>query len=105
MEPSDFGRAAMKRNRTIILGCFVPIFGVVALTAMACSAIAGEPGAEDDGFRSLFNGINLDGWFVEATPAHMPHGDDRIAWSVEDGQIVCNGCARERHQIRQRSHS
>jgi len=91
MEPSDVGRAAMKRSRTIILRCCVPIFGVVALTAMACAAMAGKPGAEDEGFQSLFNGQNLDGWVVEATPAHMPHGDDRIVWSVEDGQIVCNG--------------
>lgn len=58
---------------------------------MAWAAMAGEQGAEDEGFQSLFNGQNLDGWVVEATPAHMTHGDDRIAWSVEDGQIVCNG--------------
>lgn len=69
------------------------IGALVCVCAIAISwTIAAEPPAPAaEGFHELFNGATLNGWAVEATPGHLPHGDDRPAWSVEDGQIVCNG--------------
>jgi hypothetical protein len=66
---------------------------LVCAWALAMSGVmAAEPQSPAvEGFREIFNGATLDGWAVEATPGHLPHGDDRPAWSVEDGQIVCNG--------------
>lgn len=68
----------------------------VAVCACVVATAAAEPpvpaaAPAEDGFQAIFNGRDLEGWAVEATPGHMPHGDDRPAWSVEDGEIVCNG--------------
>ena len=48
--------------------------------------------AEDrDGFVSIFNGRDLEGWVDEAAPPRKPGVERKKAWSVEDGEIVCAG--------------
>jgi hypothetical protein len=55
--------------------CLASLLGtlLLALTARA---------ADDDGWVSLFNGKNLDGWKAS---------ENKDSWSVEDGKIVCDG--------------
>ncbi len=55
-------------------------FALAALVAVALSAQAAPP--EGEGWRSLFNGENLDGWENKS-------GHDEI-WQVKDGVIDCN---------------
>ena len=46
-----------------------------------------------EGWTSLFNGVNLDGWQVKNVPA-----DDSLSfWSVEDGAIVANSLGHPKH--------
>lgn len=44
-----------------------------------------------DGFVSIFNGRDLEGWIDESAPPRKPGVEPRKAWSVEDGEIVCAG--------------
>jgi len=55
------------------------LFTTIALTVLAASSIQ----AQEDGFRDLFNGKDLDGWKnVNCAPE---------TWSVKDGMIHCTG--------------
>ncbi|HEV3163221.1 MAG TPA: DUF1080 domain-containing protein [Isosphaeraceae bacterium] len=51
----------------------------LALTVCVCVSPAWALGADDEGFRPLFNGKDLSGW---VTP------DDKSIFSVENGEIV-----------------
>ncbi len=55
-------------------------FALLALVAIALNAQAAPP--EGEGWRSLFNGENLDGW--ENKSGHTE------VWQVKDGVIDCN---------------
>lgn len=43
----------------------------------------GSPAADEEGFRPLLNGRNLEGWVYVNTPPET--------WSVKDGMLVCTG--------------
>ena len=62
---------------------------VVAFASFAwvAVAIAGEPAP----FRDLFNGRDFTGWSIEGPPDGIEHPDGRPVWSVQDGEIVCDG--------------
>ncbi len=47
-----------------------------------CRRICQVIAAKEDGFVSMFNGKDLEGWKINENPD---------SWKVEDGQIVCNG--------------
>ena len=65
---------------------------VAGVLASVAAVLAAPPAIDDEEcFEAIFNGRNLEGWVIESTPGSMPHGDDRPAWSVENGEIVCNG--------------
>lgn len=55
-------------------------FALIALVAVTLSAQAAPP--EGEGWRSLFNGENLDGWENKSGHAEI--------WQVKDGVIDCN---------------
>lgn len=55
---------------------------VLLVTAALLTAVADAEPPEGDGWQSLFNGENLDGWEIRS-------GNDGI-WSVVDGVIDCN---------------
>lgn len=55
-------------------------FALLALVAAALNAQAAPP--EGEGWRSLFNGENLDGWDNKSGHAEV--------WQVKDGVIDCN---------------
>lgn len=58
-------------------------FAVAGLLVASLIAPAhGEDTAGDDGFVTLFNGQNLDGWKANENPQ---------SWSVEEGAIVADG--------------
>jgi len=78
------------------------------LAALAASALAAEPlNQPPEGFKALFNGQNLDGWWGLATTHYKKYRDlspDEFAamqeksrdnirqhWSVEDGVLVNDG--------------
>jgi hypothetical protein len=52
---------------------------ILGLTLMINLNCAFKSGIEQDGFQSLFNGKNLDGW--------QKHGSEM--WYVEDGELIC----------------
>jgi hypothetical protein len=56
----------------------MPSYAVLCLLVLSS-----VPGAQDDGFRSLFNGQNLEGWKVCGGKAEK--------WAAEEGTIVCLG--------------
>ncbi|HUT58350.1 MAG TPA: family 16 glycoside hydrolase [Phycisphaerae bacterium] len=59
------------------------LLAVVVLSATVLAA-SGEAG-ENDGWTSLFNGKNLDGWVVK----WRPEDKDKIGcWKVVDGTII-----------------
>ena len=69
---------------------------VIALAAMmlACLAIVGPLGdavAAEPGFTDLFNGKDLSGWVVESHVDSETHEDGRPVWSVQNGEIACDG--------------
>ncbi|MGB3587271.1 MAG: DUF1080 domain-containing protein [Tunicatimonas sp.] len=55
------------KNLISLLGCFV----FLSIATTSC--------AQNDGFKSVFNGENLDGWEIYGTEK----------WYVEDGLLVC----------------
>jgi hypothetical protein len=55
--------------------------------AWVAVAIAGEPAP----FRDLFNGRDFTGWSIEGPSDGIEHPDGRPVWSVQDGEIVCDG--------------
>ena len=48
------------------------------------------PAAEND-FTDLFNGKDLSGWVSEGQDTFQQGGEKRPIWTVNDGQIVCDG--------------
>ena len=55
----------------------------LALSLLLALVVAPLLRAQDDGFRPLFNGKNLDGWVnVNCAPQ---------TWTVKDGKIYCTG--------------
>ncbi len=48
---------------------------------------------EDDGWHSLFNGKNLDGWTVRCKPADR----DKTFWKATDNIIECDSLGRREH--------
>ena len=60
------------------------LFGFSVLGS-ALPVLAQEPAAENDGFVSLFNGKDLQGW--HKNPEKIGHGTGG-AWTVEDGVIT-----------------
>ena len=70
----------MIRGRRIFV-----MLGTLGLTAFllgTAPTVADEPKPDKDGFVSLFDGKDLDGWKVGTYPE---------SWSVADGQIVVHG--------------
>ena len=70
--------------------------GIVALATMllAYLAIVGPPGtaaAAEPGFTDLFNGKDLSGWVIESHVDSETHEDGRPVWSVQNGEIACDG--------------
>lgn len=70
--------------------------GVIALAAMmlACLVIIGAPVAAiaaEPGFTDLFNGKDLSGWVIESHVDSETHEDGRPVWSVQNGEIFCDG--------------
>jgi len=70
--------------------------GVIALAAMmlACLAIIGPQGdavALEPEFKELFNGKDLSGWVIESHVDSETHEDGRPVWSVQNGEIACDG--------------
>src|SRR5262245_48477113 len=59
------------------------IIGLCAALASTCL------GADDEGFRPLFNGKDLSGW-------HLRNPDGRKSWSVENG-VLKNTVTKEEH--------
>ena len=49
--------------------------------------------SEGQGWTSLFNGINLDGWVVECRPEDKVKG----FWTVQDGMILVNSLGMKDH--------
>jgi hypothetical protein len=47
--------------------------------------------AAEEGFESIFNGHDLTGWVIESHADSEIHPDGRPVWSVEEGEIVCDG--------------
>lgn len=56
----------------------MPLFLLFLVSYMSIAAAQDE-----DGFRPLFNGKNLDGWVLVNTP--------KDTWSVKDGMLLCTG--------------
>jgi hypothetical protein len=67
----------MKPSKKIVLAC------AIAFAAFTASA------AEENGFRSLFNGKDLSGW-------HVRNPQGRNSWSVENG-VLNNVSGRDNH--------
>jgi hypothetical protein len=67
----------MKPSKKIVLAC------AIAFAAFTTSA------AEENGFRSLFNGKDLSGW-------HVRNPQGRNSWSVENG-VLNNVSGRDNH--------
>jgi len=70
----------MIRGRRIFV-----MLGTLGLTGFllgTAPTVADEPKPDKDGFVSLFDGKDLDGWKVGTNPE---------SWSVADGQIVVHG--------------
>ncbi|MBA3935868.1 MAG: DUF1080 domain-containing protein [Planctomycetes bacterium] len=63
---------------------FLNRIAIAALALMACSFTHGA----DDGWRSLFNGKDLDGWRANVEPA---------SWTVKDGAIRANATRASSH--------
>ena len=77
----------------------------IASLGLALCALAPVGGAEPpEGFRPIFNGANLDGWYGnnphDTVKAAEGERDERIAaqqesfnthWSVENGELVNDG--------------
>lgn len=71
-------------------------WGAVALAAglVVSLAIIGPPGeavAAEPGFTDLFNGKDLSGWVVESHVDSETHEDGRPVWSVQNGELSCDG--------------
>ena len=66
----------------------------VALAALAVAGCAsGGAGREDDGWVSLFNGRDLDGWTVRCKPADA----DKAFWKVDGGTILADSMDAKGH--------
>ncbi|MCK5171809.1 MAG: DUF1080 domain-containing protein [Planctomycetes bacterium] len=48
---------------------------------------------QEDGWKDLFNGEDLDGWAVKCLPADR----DKVFWKVNDGMIECDSIGRGDH--------
>ncbi|HSZ56861.1 MAG TPA: DUF1080 domain-containing protein [Tepidisphaeraceae bacterium] len=70
----------MNRRRSLSIAASLMLLAAAALVASGDDASQAQP--DKDGFYSLFNGKDLDGWKVGANAA---------SWSVQDGQIVVHG--------------
>ena len=55
---------------------------LILLPALLAAGDAAKPKADEDGFYTLFNGKDLDGWKVNESPE---------SFKVEDGNLVVNG--------------
>lgn len=62
----------------------------LAALVLVWSTIPTAVGAEE-GFEDLFDGRSLDGWVVESHADSEVHADGRAVWSVQDGEIACDG--------------
>ena len=62
-----------------------------ALCAIAVGLASTGGWADEPGWLELFNGRNLEGWVLEGHADSEQHADGRPVWSVEDGQILCDG--------------
>lgn len=69
-------------RRWFLRGAVAAVLTGSLVSLGAGSESQSEPQPDKDGFYSLFNGKNLDGWKV---------GDKAESWSVKDGQIVVHG--------------
>jgi hypothetical protein len=58
--------------------CLLAIF-----TSLLISLLVPHKSIAEDGFASMFNGVDLTGWVLTNTPPET--------WSFEDGMLVCSG--------------
>ncbi len=66
------------------------VFQLITLALLAQSV---KTPATENGFVSLFNGINQDGWEAKCLPA----GREKNFWQVKNGVIECNSIGRPDH--------
>jgi hypothetical protein len=65
-----------------------------AIVALAITFFAASSPADESGWRSLFNGRNLDGWVVKCRPEDR----DKIGyWRVVDGTITAETAPGSKH--------
>ena len=73
------------RTLLLVLG-----FLLAAFAAVSWQPARAEDKAKDDGYVSIFNGKNLDGWHVSAKSGHSRKSKNKTGgcWVVEDGVMV-----------------
>jgi Domain of Unknown Function (DUF1080) len=72
----------MNRNRAT---------GVIMLRYCVALLVLAVPvgAADEEQFRELFNGKDLDGWRVEGAREYQEDGEAKPVWVVKDGMLTC----------------
>ena len=69
---------------------------LLLLISLLCSVRINsqDKSSDDQNWKSLFNGKNLDGWVIQSIPADK----EKNFWKVDNGTILCNSLGNPDHE-------